>query len=131
LITDWSEHLEKGKFSDSSNLHFGFQAFDGNMLRRPIFHCIESNIAAESEIDKQGDPACHELRSLSTIRFRTHIYYLGFGTVSNDTNDVTWVSQLSLDRIHMVEMLCAAWEGTTIFVTFLLMIANLSLCQDP
>jgi len=101
------------------------------MLRRPIFHCVEPNIHAESKIGTQEDPACQELRSLKEIRFRTHIYYLGFGTVSNDTNDVTWVSQLSLDRIHMVEMLCSAWEGIEISVTLLLMIANLSLCQVP
>ena len=113
MITDWSEHLEKGEYYDSSNLYFGFQAFDGNMLRRPIFHCIEPNNADESEIDRQGDP-CEEVRNLGKIRFRTHINYLGFGPVSNDPNDVTWVSQLSLDRIHMVELLCAAWEGTEI-----------------
>ena len=131
MITDWTERLEKGKYSDSSNLYSGLQAFDGNLLRRPIFHCIEPNIPTESEIDIQGDPACKEVRSLSKTRFRTHKYYFGFGTVSNDTNDVTWVSQLSLDRIHMVEMLCSAWEGIEISVTLLLMIANLSLCQVP
>jgi hypothetical protein len=113
LITDWSEKLEKGEYAVSSNLYFGFQAFDGNMLRRPIFHCIEPNIADESEIDTQGDP-CQEVRNLGKIRFRTHIYFLGLGTVSNDPNDVTWVSQTSLDRIHMVEMLSAVWEGTKI-----------------
>ena len=44
----------------------------------------------------------------------THLFFLNYsGPTSSSTNatDVTLVAQLSMDRLHMVELLCKQWPG--------------------
>jgi hypothetical protein len=57
------------------------------------------------------DDACYELRKARDAKYRTHLFYLSYDVGKIDDNDITWVAQLSLDRLQMIEPLCRLWEG--------------------
>jgi len=73
-----------------------------------------------------------------SLKRRTHLYYFGGGSFTNSTNppnpgspdrlggqsdvasnDVTLLTQLSIDRLHMLELVLAAWTGPAIVVLHL------------
>ena len=93
------------------NMASTLSGMDGNVLRRELFYCADPK---ETAVNPQvsHDP-CHEIKSAAHIRFRTHLFYIGYQEKSENPHDVTWVSQLSLDRLHMIEALCELWEGRT------------------
>ena len=45
------------------------------------------------------------------IVYRTHLYYLDYDNASVSASDVTLVTQLSADRLQMLELLCDHWPG--------------------
>jgi glycosyltransferase-like protein LARGE len=57
------------------------------------------------------DDACYEIRKARDAKYRTHLFYLSYDAGKIDDNDITWVAQLSLDRLQMIEPLCRLWEG--------------------
>lgn len=60
------------------------------------------------------DDACYDLKKARSTKYRTHLYYLNYVAGKTDENDVTWVAQLSLDRLQMVEPLSRLWEGNPV-----------------
>lgn len=58
------------------------------------------------------DDACYDLHKARDAKYRTHLFYLAYDAGKMDDNDITWVAQLSLDRLQMIEPLCRLWEGT-------------------
>lgn len=56
---------------------------------------------------------CYDFRREQVIVRRTHLYYLDFELPANETsaNDVTLITQLSIDRLQMIESLSAHWPG--------------------
>ena len=42
---------------------------------------------------------------------RTHLYFMDYSFTSEDPSDVTLVAQLSMDRLHIIELLCQQWQG--------------------
>ena len=60
----------------------------------------------------EEDP-CYDLRRAQVRSLRTHLYFLDYQyEPSADGFDVTLVTQLSMDRLQMVELLCQHWEGS-------------------
>lgn len=62
------------------------------------------------------DEGCDELRKSRDALYRTHLFYLAgeFPPIERngaEDSDVTWLAQLSFDRLHMVELLCHYWPG--------------------
>lgn len=57
------------------------------------------------------DEACYDLRKARDAKYRTHLFYLAYDSGKVDDYDITWVAQLSLDRLQMIEPLCRLWEG--------------------
>ena len=57
------------------------------------------------------DEACYDLRKARDAKYRTHLFYLSYDAGKVDDFDITWVAQLSLDRLQMIEPLCRLWEG--------------------
>lgn len=63
--------------------------------------------------------------------YRTHPYYLDYMSTTNKENNedqpesdhqdelVTLVAQLSMDRLHMVESVCAQWTGPVSLALYL------------
>lgn len=122
----------KNKHSDFfRNLYYTFVGFDGNLLRRQLFHCNDSSHLPEEvpvinmrccctqpfffkcqiRIYQVDDDACYDLRKARDAKYRTHLFYLAYDAGKIDDNDITWVAQLSLDRLQMIEPLCRLWEG--------------------
>ncbi|EDO48661.1 predicted protein [Nematostella vectensis] len=120
--------LVKNKHGDFfRNLYLTFLEYDGNLLRRALFHCEKegdkttpsnnSLTASEQEIATKlpgvdGEDPCYEFKQEQHLTQRTHLYYLDYDfTVEYGPHDVTLVAQLSMDRLQMVEALCQNWEG--------------------
>ncbi|XP_046458581.1 LARGE xylosyl- and glucuronyltransferase 2-like [Daphnia pulex] len=103
----------KNKHSDFfRNFYYTFVGFDGNFLRRQLFHCNDSGFNQSSVDDLPvEDDACYEVRKARDAKYRTHLFYLSYDAGKIDDNDITWVAQLSLDRLQMIEPLCRLWEG--------------------
>lgn len=112
------------------NHYLTFQQYDGNLLRRDLIDCnvstpydprprsrpaAENGEKAESpEIspDIEDDAMmCYEVKKAREKVFRTHLYYMDFSDGTIERDEVTLVAQLSMDRLHMVESLCAQWVG--------------------
>ncbi|XP_003746329.1 LARGE xylosyl- and glucuronyltransferase 2 [Galendromus occidentalis] len=98
------------------NLYLTFLEYDGNLLRRELISCNRSspNESGPSSQDQlQGldeDDPCYEFRRGNITRYRTHLYYMEYEYPSSP-DYVTLVTQLSMDRLQMVEALCKHWSG--------------------
>lgn len=57
------------------------------------------------------DDECYELKHEQLIVHRTHPYYLEYDNSSVSPTDVTLITQLSGDRLQMLERLCRHWSG--------------------
>jgi len=57
------------------------------------------------------DDECYEVKRQRLVVFRTHPYYIEYDNSSVSATDVTLVSQLSANRLEMLEPLCKHWEG--------------------
>ena len=63
---------------------------------------------------------CHEFQHEQLIIHRTHPYYFDYDTSSVSPTDVTLITQLSVDRLQMLERLCNHWLGpisVTLYMT--------------
>ncbi|KAK3932404.1 LARGE xylosyl- and glucuronyltransferase 2 [Frankliniella fusca] len=98
------------------NLYLTFLEYDGNLLRRELFGCNYTSTQSavkEHQLSmlNEEDP-CYDLRRAQVRSLRTHLYFLDYQyEPSPDGFDVTLVTQLSMDRLQMVELLCQHWEG--------------------
>ena len=65
------------------------------------------------QIQLNEEDPCYDLRRAQVRSLRTHLYFLDYQyEPSADGFDVTLVTQLSMDRLQMVELLCQHWEGS-------------------
>lgn len=105
------------------NLFRTFLNFDGNLLRRQLIHCPTSGSSTTPEEPPQldgEDDGCYDLRKAKEAKFRTHLYYLPYESAKvEDHQDVTWIAQLSIDRLQMIENLCRLWEGPVSLALYL------------
>ena len=90
-----------------------FLEYNGNLLRHELITCqsIKSTESYQNEPSDSHDP-CSLFRKDAHVQHRTHPFFLGRNyTLSNAANEVTLISQLSLDRLQMLEPLCRHWTG--------------------
>ncbi|XP_074660287.1 xylosyl- and glucuronyltransferase LARGE1-like isoform X2 [Tubulanus polymorphus] len=94
------------------NLYLTFLEYDGNLLRRELFGCgvtqntdVKEQLSALNEEDE-----CYDFRREKVLVHRTHLYYISYDYEPR-TDDVTLVTQLSMDRLQMIESICEHWEG--------------------
>ena len=92
-------------------MYSGFLQYDGGLLRRKLITCssLQSDSTVKS-ITNESNDACFSFRSMAKLQHRTHPYFLGRSAL-NVTNQVTLVSQLSMDRLQMLGPLCHYWRG--------------------
>lgn len=98
------------------NLYLTFLEYDGNLLRRELFGCnytsTQSAVKEHQLSMLNEEDLCYDLRRAQVRSLRTHLYFLDYQyEPSSDGFDVTLVTQLSMDRLQMVELLCQHWEG--------------------
>uniref|UniRef100_A0A914WFW9 Glycosyltransferase-like protein LARGE2 n=1 Tax=Plectus sambesii TaxID=2011161 RepID=A0A914WFW9_9BILA len=87
---------------------------DGSLLRKEMLRC--SNVSTEAtesadayEYDDDED-GCGEVRRARSTLYRTHLFIRTF-SMEERPADVTLVTQLSMDRLQMLEQLLSQWEG--------------------
>ncbi|XP_034249956.1 LARGE xylosyl- and glucuronyltransferase 1-like isoform X1 [Thrips palmi] len=98
------------------NLYLTFLEYDGNLLRRELFGCnytsTQSAVKEHQLSMLNEEDLCYDLRRAQVRSLRTHLYFLDYQyEPTPDGFDVTLVTQLSMDRLQMVELLCQHWEG--------------------
>ncbi|XP_078334366.1 xylosyl- and glucuronyltransferase LARGE1-like [Crassostrea virginica] len=92
------------------NLHLAFVEYDGNLLRRELFGCEKSEDATPTPQEEVSEDECYEFRREQSLVYRTHLYYLDYNYTPEEY-DVTLVTQLSIDRLQMLELLSNHWQG--------------------
>ncbi len=88
-----------------------FKNQDGYRYRKALLNCGE--ISEEEEFNtttKSSTDPCFEFRKGKRTVFRTHSFILDFDYQPN-VYDVTLVTQMSMDRLHMLAPLYAHWNG--------------------
>ncbi|KAL1786152.1 glycosyltransferase LARGE2 isoform X1 [Sigmodon hispidus] len=98
------------------NLHLTFLGYDGKLLRRELLGCpnqlppgAEQLQQALAHLDEE-EP-CFEFRQQQLTVHRVHITFLPHQPPPPRPHDVTLVTQLSMDRLQMLEALCRHWPG--------------------
>uniref|UniRef100_A0A4W3INT9 LARGE xylosyl- and glucuronyltransferase 2 n=1 Tax=Callorhinchus milii TaxID=7868 RepID=A0A4W3INT9_CALMI len=99
------------------NLYLTFLEYDGNLLRRELFRCPSQTSTGRQRLQRMleeldEDDQCYDFRRERITDHRTHLYFLHYDFTDNmDEAGVTLVTQLSMDRLQMVEAICKHWEG--------------------
>jgi glycosyltransferase-like protein LARGE len=98
------------------NLHHAFAQYDGNLLRQELLHCKDTTPTFAVPSYKDNDCSLFVKERQST--YRIHLYYYGSQYTPYDEYDVTYVTQLSLDRIQNIQFILKHWEGPVTFVIY-------------
>ncbi|KJE88518.1 glycosyltransferase-like protein LARGE1, variant [Capsaspora owczarzaki ATCC 30864] len=102
------------------HLHATFSQLDGSTLRRELISCrpelldpATSSHAMHSEAEVESDDPCIEYRLAASTKPRTHVYYFDYipPTAKETGQEVTWISQMSWDRLGMLEQIAERWSG--------------------
>ena len=105
------------------NIHLTFVQFDGNLLRKELYNCQEESLEGNNQkevgdvIDTTPNP-CGTFWEAGKTVFRTHLYFLPH-CPSNATGETTLVTQLSMDRLHMLVPLLERWSGPASIAVYL------------
>ena len=121
------------------NLHLTFLQYDGNLLRRELYNCKETEQEEQDQETVQATPdPCHSFRASGRTLYRSHLYFLPHSPVSNSSTgerrylgilvtecfpaglgETTLVTQLSIDRLHMLVPLLDHWSGPVSLALYL------------
>ncbi len=94
------------------SLYQSFQGFNGDLLRNELLSCETHKSHGQNKGDAQPPDPCFDFRGEAQVVHRTHPFYIGYEYLrAADDNDVTLVTQLSMDRLQILEPLCIHWEG--------------------
>ena len=91
-------------------MYSGFVQYDGYLLRRKLITCylFENDVVKTQPINQSND-ACSVFRNMAKLQHRTHPFFIGKNI--SMPNEITLISQLSMDRLQMLEPLCHYWKG--------------------
>ena len=92
------------------NLYMTFQGYDGDLLKHELLSCNPFTTQKEKQVKHDSDPCFVFRREANTLR-RTHPFFTEYDYTPRNTYDVTLTTQLSMDRLHMVELLSTHWDG--------------------
>ncbi|CAH1159885.1 unnamed protein product [Phaedon cochleariae] len=96
------------------NIATGFQEYNGNLLRKKLHFCDSST----DEIESQTEEVCSEFHNFSKISWRTILYIREYKDSLFVENDVTFVAQLSYDRLQTIEDVVKSWPGPISFTLY-------------
>ena len=92
------------------NLYMTFQGYDGDLLKHELLSCNPFTTQKEKQVKHDSDPCFVFRREANALR-RTHPFFTEYDYTLRSTYDVTLTTQLSMDRLHMVELLSTHWDG--------------------
>ncbi|XP_065197439.1 xylosyl- and glucuronyltransferase LARGE1-like [Sycon ciliatum] len=103
------------------NLYTTFLEYDGNLLRHRLPSGCGTLAPGQGAKKDPADDAekCADFRQARETTYRTHLYYLNYEWPEFESNDVTLVTQLSMDRLQVLEALCDHWKGPMSLALFL------------
>ncbi len=88
-----------------------FKNQDGYKYRKVLLNCDEvSEVHAENLEEIASKDPCLEFRKIQKTVFRTHPFVVDYDYKSG-LYDITLVTQMSMDRLHMLVPLYAHWSG--------------------
>lgn len=95
-------------------MYESFLEYNGNLLRHELITCHLMQSAGNDKgmaVHKSSESRnpCHVFRKEANLKCRTHPFFLGKNFTSSSA--VTLFSQLSMDRLQMLEPLCQHWRG--------------------
>lgn len=88
------------------NIASGFMEYNGNLLRKQLLFCDNAQTVASNN----SEEFCSEFHRLLSTSWRTLLYFREY-QYSVSENDVTFVAQLSYDRLQTIEQLVKCWPG--------------------
>ncbi|XP_018331817.1 LARGE xylosyl- and glucuronyltransferase 2 [Agrilus planipennis] len=97
------------------SIHKIFVELNGDLLRLQLHHCPDIN----QNVSEISQGVCYEFEKVQNEQWRTFLFFKEYQYVPLK-NDVTFVTQLSYDRLQLVEELSKYWEGPislTLYVT--------------
>lgn len=97
------------------NLYHTFLQYDGNLLRQGLLRCEEMADNVDNDVPNS---LCFEFTKEAQMVYRTHIYFFGEDYRPVDEYDISFVTQLSLDRMQNIETLLKHWEGPISLVLY-------------
>ena len=92
------------------NLYMTFQGYDGDLLKHELLSCNPFTTQKEKQVKHDSAPCFVFRREANALR-RTHPFFTEYDYTPRNTYDVTLTTQLSVDRLHMVELLSTHWDG--------------------
>jgi len=92
------------------NQHSLVANMDSYLFRSFISDCPSKPSSKQPE-DQEGKGPCYEFKDAANLTYKVHPHYLDYAYKSKGDNDVTMVTQLSVDRLHMLDALCKLWTG--------------------
>lgn len=102
-----------------------FLELNGNLLRRQLFDCSRT----PKNYSEPITDVCSEFHRAQTTKWRTLLYFREFKYNPTDS-DVTFATQTSFDRLHMIEELSKYWDGKLFFKVVSYIHMCLCLLQD-
>ena len=94
------------KIRNFDNEHRAFVAY----MRRAII-CGELFSYTCVGLQSSDDDSCFEYDREQRLLHRTHPYYFEYNNSSVSATDVSLVTQLSADRLQLLDQLCDYWPG--------------------
>ena len=91
------------------NLFSMFDSYDSNLFRTYLTDCKINSTSLPDEID--NNDSCSDFRQETEQVYRVHPFYLDYSYNSNADNDVTLVTQMTMDRLHMLDLISRNWDG--------------------
>uniref|UniRef100_V5I9H3 Glycosyltransferase-like protein n=2 Tax=Anoplophora glabripennis TaxID=217634 RepID=V5I9H3_ANOGL len=88
------------------NVASGFMEYNGNLLRKQLLFCNKAQAVATNH----SEELCSEFHRLLSTSWRTLLFFREYKH-SVSVNDVTFVAQLSYDRLQTIEELVKCWPG--------------------
>ena len=92
------------------NIYYLTQNQNGYMFREVLLNCRYNLAAGTGNSYVNSNDPCIDFRRANQTVYRTHLFLLDYEYESSE-HDVTLVTQMSMDRLHMLESLCQQWDG--------------------
>lgn len=114
-ILHWNSPVKqavKNKYSQYfEGVYEMFKNQDGYEYQKALLNCDEMSKEEENvTTPKLSDDPCIEFRKAREVTFRTHSFVIDYDYKPR-RKDVTLVTQMSVDRLHMLAPLYANWNG--------------------
>ena len=96
------------------NLFLFFEAYDGYLLREGLVNCQTADKGSDhlEGVATSAYPQCTDFMNEYNTAHRIHPFFLEFNYWTKDSSDVVLITQLSMDRVGVLNALCKQWGGS-------------------